>query len=358
MICSLPLADLCGPISPPAPAGINLEYDSRFQELLRISQGTREQQYGKTIIAAKPPDWNLMRQLCNDLVQETRDLRLGVLLVETSTHFDGLEGCAQAMDMLRAWVCDLWADVHPQLDAEDQFDPFERINSLARLSDDANLPRQILGIPLADVGPHHCVTLADIDTVRNVSAVLQGGAPRMSAAEIEAAFLTVELSELRRSYDCVQSIQHSLNGIIQFLDRQSSVGVWNANSLRRRLKDAHEVLKHHLRNRLSAADSVMAEITFKTPTKESTADPVSWVGTTSYSEEACGIGSAIQSRQQAADSMEEIIEFFERHEPSSPVPLLLKRAKRLINQGFVDILRDVAPNGLSQVQSLTGVSDD
>jgi type VI secretion system protein ImpA len=43
-----------------------------------------------------------------------------------------------------------------------------------------------------------------------------------------------------------------------------------------------------------------------------------------------------------------------KNEPSSPVPLLLKRAKRLVGLSFVDIIRNLSPDAMAQVQMVSG----
>ncbi len=49
-----------------------------------------------------------------------------------------------------------------------------------------------------------------------------------------------------------------------------------------------------------------------------------------------------------------IINHYEQNEPSSPVPLLIKRAKRLVGRSFVDIIRDLSPDAMSQVKMVSG----
>lgn len=49
-----------------------------------------------------------------------------------------------------------------------------------------------------------------------------------------------------------------------------------------------------------------------------------------------------------------ICDYYARCEPSSPVPLLLKRAKRLVFMDFIEIIKDLAPDGLSQVELIRG----
>lgn len=48
----------------------------------------------------------------------------------------------------------------------------------------------------------------------------------------------------------------------------------------------------------------------------------------------------------------------ERNEPSHPAPLLIQRAQRLMTKSFVEIIRDLAPDGMGQVQMLAGPDAD
>jgi type VI secretion system protein ImpA len=62
----------------------------------------------------------------------------------------------------------------------------------------------------------------------------------------------------------------------------------------------------------------------------------------------------IRTRDDVLKTLDKLCDYFDRNEPSSPVPILLRRAKRLINKSFMDIVRDMASNGVSQVELLRG----
>jgi type VI secretion system protein ImpA len=47
--------------------------------------------------------------------------------------------------------------------------------------------------------------------------------------------------------------------------------------------------------------------------------------------------------------------FFRNNEPSSPVPLFLDRAKRLVSKSFLEVLQDIAPDTLTEVKKISGV---
>jgi type VI secretion system protein ImpA len=66
------------------------------------------------------------------------------------------------------------------------------------------------------------------------------------------------------------------------------------------------------------------------------------------------LSGEITSRDDVIKAMDKIGEYYKRNEPSSPVPLLLERCKRLVHKDFMDIIRDMAPEGLAQVELLRG----
>jgi len=53
--------------------------------------------------------------------------------------------------------------------------------------------------------------------------------------------------------------------------------------------------------------------------------------------------------------IDELCDYYEKNEPSSPVPLVLRRAQRLVGKNFLDLLGDLAPSGVSEMQAISGV---
>jgi type VI secretion system protein ImpA len=66
----------------------------------------------------------------------------------------------------------------------------------------------------------------------------------------------------------------------------------------------------------------------------------------------------IQSREDVVKTLEKICQYYARHEPSSPLPLLLTRAKRLASKSFLEIVQDLTPDALAQIQALAGTDND
>ena len=56
--------------------------------------------------------------------------------------------------------------------------------------------------------------------------------------------------------------------------------------------------------------------------------------------------------------LDAICEFYERNEPASPVPLLMRRARRLVHMDFLAIIRDLVPDAARQVEELMGTEEE
>lgn len=62
----------------------------------------------------------------------------------------------------------------------------------------------------------------------------------------------------------------------------------------------------------------------------------------------------IRSREEVVQMLEKICQFYERTEPSSPLPMLLRRAQRLAGKNFIEIVRDLSPDALNALKIIAG----
>jgi type VI secretion system protein ImpA len=66
----------------------------------------------------------------------------------------------------------------------------------------------------------------------------------------------------------------------------------------------------------------------------------------------------IESREDVIRVLDKCCDYYKRYEPSSPIPLLLQRAKRLVSKDFLELVQDLAPGGVSEVKSIGGLPDE
>ena len=64
--------------------------------------------------------------------------------------------------------------------------------------------------------------------------------------------------------------------------------------------------------------------------------------------------NAINNREDVAKAIDLICNYYDLKEPTSPVPLLLRRAKGLLKKDFLAVLEDLAPEGINQAKLVCG----
>jgi type VI secretion system protein ImpA len=52
--------------------------------------------------------------------------------------------------------------------------------------------------------------------------------------------------------------------------------------------------------------------------------------------------------------IDKILAYYQRYEPSSPVPMLLERAKRLAPMSFMEVMENLAPDSMQQLNVIRG----
>ena len=71
---------------------------------------------------------------------------------------------------------------------------------------------------------------------------------------------------------------------------------------------------------------------------------------------AVAVGT-IRSRQDAIRALDAVASFFRQNEPSSPIPLIVERAKRLVSKDFLEVLADIAPEAVGHAKAAGGLRD-
>jgi type VI secretion system protein ImpA len=65
---------------------------------------------------------------------------------------------------------------------------------------------------------------------------------------------------------------------------------------------------------------------------------------------------AIRGPDDVLIAIDRICEYYEKYERSSPVPLLLQRARGLVNRSFVEAVRDLAAKGIPDLDIVIGTA--
>jgi type VI secretion system protein ImpA len=334
---------LTGEVSPDAPCGEDLEYDADFIQLEQAAHGKEAQQMGDAVIEGAGPDWKTVKKLAIGLCGRTKDLRVATYLARALAVTDGLVGLKEGLEVLKAITVTYWPDVHPQLDPDDDNDPTFRVNTYASLIDPDSTLKNLREAPLVTSRVAGSFTLRDIQMASGEIAVPEGvDAPQQSV--IDGVFEEMDLDELRASAEAAVESISLVGEIEQFVTEQ--VGAAQAPDLTD-FAEAMKPIQHVLSDQLSRRG--VAD-----PAQEAAADAPAAGGAAPAAAAPVPTGE-IATREDAIRALDRVISYFNKYEPSSPIPLLLTRAKRLVSKSFMEIMQDLAPDGLAQAQMMGGV---
>jgi type VI secretion system protein ImpA len=348
----LDIESLLAPIADDAPCGSDLQYDPAFREMETAGAGKPERQYGDKVFAAEPPDWRAVQEQARELATRTRDLRIAVWLVRAGARLEGLQGAADGLGLVHGLLERHWSLVHPQLDAEEGNDPTMRLSALAPLASTSGM---LSGAPVAldDLreatltGDRGSITLRQIELGVEAKADPEGDESRPTEAGVIDA-VRAALGRQPGLLDAMQAAARHLDGVACLLEDQvGTVAAPDLAVVRRLLKAVAKAAA------LASGQGVQAQAADSTSpdaAASSVAPPAAAGG-------AVAVG-AIASREDVVRTLERACEWIERHEPSNPAPLLIRRAQRLMSKNFMEIMRDLAPDGLDQIQRLAGVTDN
>ena len=332
------LAQFAAPLGGDLPSGPNLEYDPRFQLFERTLQGKPEQRIGDKVNPAEAPDWGEVRQQAETLLGITRDLRVVVPLCLANLHIDGFAGFSEGLALVQELLEQQWDAVHPQLDADDNNDPTTRVNSLLALAAADPMLRTLREIPVV-----RSKALGRRFGLRDFRVAAGKIKPSVSEkdpaqpAQIDGAFQEDALTDLRATAQSVAAALDHLAAIDRIMVEKVADRAPDLMPLRADLAELHKVLQ----DRLGARSG------------DSTVDGAGEAAGASGPPLA-GIGD-LRSRDDVVRLLDRVCDYYRRQEPSSPVPLLLERAKRLVPMDFLQIVRDLTPSGASEAELIAGV---
>lgn len=344
---NLAIESLLVPLDQESPSGPDLEYDPDFLALERAAVAKPERVMGDEVKAAEEPDWDVVADKARALLERSRDLRAAVHLATASLRISGLAGWASGLGLVRGLLENFWDSVHPQLDAEDDNDPTARVNAVAFIADPLGALGYFVTTPFVQsqrLGRFSLRELRIANGELKVAPPADGEPPLPTMTEIDACCLDCDESQLAGSAQAVAAVLDHANAIDRiFTERVGTAGP----ELKPLLADAGE-LKRFLDQQLAKRNPQAAE------------------GSEAGGEVAEGDGSKgsgggngrINGPQDVIRRIEELCAYYDRAEPSSPVPLLLRRAQRLVGKNFADLLKDLAPGGMSELQTIAGQTDE
>jgi type VI secretion system protein ImpA len=334
-----------------APSGDDLEYDPAFMELEIAAQPGEERQVGDEIQAAEDPDYKDVAAKALAVMERSHDLRAGIFMAEAQLRLDGFPGFAQATRYVAGCLEQFWDTCHPQLDADDDNDPTMRVNAVLSLTDQGRILRGVRRAPLTKSRTFGNLSLRDIAVAEGEITPPSDMESVPDPAQVAAAFQDTDEDDLRKIADAAAQALANVQSINDTFDDKTPGQGPDLDPLLKFLKQANSRLSNALGGSVEVADG------------DADAGDGAGAGAEAPSggraaPAAGGAVGGINSPTDVQNALDRIIGYYERCEPSSPLPLLLLRAKKLVNADFLTIVKDMAPNGVDNVNLIGGLDDD
>lgn len=383
---------LLAPTGSMPPCGIDLEYDPAFLELAALASGKPERQFET---AADEPPWREVMDRAAAQLGRSKDLRLALIHARAATHVAGLAGFHTGLRLLLGLLERYWDGLYPPLDIEDGNDPALRVNALAALADPYT-PFDDHSTLLHDLrSAEVCRTRGERLTVRDI-LIAQGrlaapeGASGMTLQFVQGvlgAALAQDANALIDALALPQVVEALANrmterfgaenapsltmmmGIAQSVASAGRVALAQAEAeAQAKAAEAQAVAEAEAEAQAVAKAEAEAGTDAEAEAKPSDAqtaakaemaqrEPPVETGQRVEPAPIC-CGGALATREDAIRLLESVCAFIERTEPTNPAPLLIRRARALMDKDFIAIMQDLAPDGLAQLRLIAGTREE
>lgn len=337
---ALAFPELLEPISKEHPCGPDLEYDPEFVVLLAKAAPKADAQYGDFVSEPEAVNWTELERDCRRLLLRTRDIRVLLLLLRCQARMGHATGLRDGLAIL-AQLLARWPDaIHPQLVVDGEADPALRANALAALADPQGLMQDIRDL-----------------------AIISNGALRLQMRDVERSFSVPRPADALAPESVRQRLQElrqqqnpALAALDEAMAHASSIKAWACQYLPDDQPDLEPLLK------------LLGFVTEPMPMTDARANPEASIvvplvaqptSTTANTDDGkliempneISLANTPPGRPMTRDAIRSTIRnarlWFEHHEPSSPVALLLKQAERLTGKRFDEVYQ-VIPADLVQ----------
>lgn len=327
---------LLQPLDPASPCGADLEYSPLYLEASRALEGSPDVQYGSMHVAAVEPDWKRLKAATLELLADTRDLRLAVWLTRALVALHGAAAVADGLALIEGLLARYWDVLHPQLDADDDHDPTARINTLLSLDDKIGFVRDLRSAPLLVSERHGRVCLGDIECAANER---EPSGTVLEAAAIDAAFADTAIDEVAALENAFANASASLERIDAILNERAGQARWaSLPAFEQVLQRAHRAVSAQ---RARHPASIVRDGDFS----DTAGTPLA---------NAQSASDRIADRDDVVRMLDRLCAYFAAAEPSSPVPILLQRARALVGMTFIDLVADLTPAGVGEANHWAG----
>jgi type VI secretion system protein ImpA len=349
-------------VSAEAPAGADLEYDPGFMELETLARGTPEAVMGDTVKPAEEPEWPQVKSSALSLFEKTRDLRVAMILTTALLKTDGVTGFRDGVSIVRGLVEKWWEQFYPKLDPDDNNDPTVRVNILKGFDGDGSAADMYkFKQRLREAVLTHSKQRIGAFSYRDIQIASGEVAPPPAKdgqevkppdmALINAAFEDTSTEDLIDTQSTLHNCIEQLEGLDAAVGEKAGGGVGPDLT---DIKGVLGQLKGTIDGQLAKRGIGEAPVSTGSSDGGFESESGTSGGGGGGGRTGVALSGEIGSRADVLRVLDKICEYYEQFEPASPVPIFMKRAKKLVTMNFVDVIKELAPEAMSKIELYTG----
>lgn len=355
-----------------SPSGIDLRNEASFHAIERkLDPAARETRKSKN--ENEPPsaanvDWNELFEEAEELAATGRDLRLLVIVTRSLTNSEGLAGLTKGLQLIIQTLEQYWDSVHPLLRDKDKPKDaaLRRTNALKQLENDdngllgdleMNAMLQLRGIGLITGQNFADAARTDFECINE--------APQGLSEEDKAKILAKHESNQTRVISGCRALAAEEPETAQALQTDVAAALAALSNLcdvyskAAKFDNGTGLIFPELELFLTRARDVMAAHMTASDTSETPAAPAPTAASSASAAPAAQptISTGVNSREDVMASLTQIIDFYNRTEPSSPIPHLAERMRRMVPMNFIELMEEIAPSGIKEFRNVAGVGN-
>lgn len=324
---ALDLETLLAPVSDADRAGPDLAYDPQRHEIEQAFEASGAIDVNGSATAATDVDWRRTIAAIIEQSARTKDVWLAVYLCRAGVHAGRLDVVETGAGYLAGLIDRYWDDGHPRLE---EYGVEGRTGACDTLANFAAFVSPLRDVPLLDHPRHGSFTGNDLHRFR------QGGEAETGYGAFRAMLEdAASIDRLSRAAGQIAAIETGFRAVEATLGDRAGAGAGTSFApIYASLLEIGEAVRAFLPEPISGEDAVLGD-----------GDPLAAVDGTS------GVG-AVRSREDVIRVLDLAIDYYRRHEPTSPVPLLLGRAREWVDRDFLELLEDIAPGAAGDARNI------
>ena len=336
---------LMAPISADSPCGVDLGQEADFFEFETFFKGEEERQMGSEIIPATEPDWAEVVTRAKSLLAKGRHLDVQLKLTVGLMRRHGGEGLHKGLELISETLRMYWGTVYPQPDEDG--DAMERVNIVAQMSgplstmgDAVRFRRRLRDVAILRSKAMGEVTLHDALTAEQGSGEAVEDLKKQINAVVQSAEVTDLAASVELFVDCARLVREIDDTI------QERVGAADSANLEDLHKDFKEI------NRVLAGWQAERGVGEGDAEPDDAGGEAEGDGGSVAPAARGGPPGAVSSAADAAAAIKRVRDFYEKTEPSSPVPMVLEVAQCLIGRTFKEIAGALPPERIETMNRI------